>query len=273
MIKGTNINDEQLSAAAFTKQSAVFDDIYAANTIVHYKRERIRNHVNKYLPANSNILELNSGTGDDAIYFAQRSHTIHATDISEGMLQELTRKVSGAHLESSITSEKCSFTELSTLQNKGPYNLIFSNFAGLNCTSQLRHVLLSFKSLLATDGLVTLVVLPKFCLWETLLMFKGKFKTAFRRFNAKNGAQAHIEGVHFKCWYYNPSFITDTLKKDFDILSIEGLCTFVPPSYMEHFAEKHPALYRLLKKAEHHVKDKWPWRQIGDYYIITLRKK
>src|SRR6202000_3362134 len=122
--------------------------------------------------------------------------------------------------------------------------------------------------LLVTGGLVTLVILPKFCLWEILLLFKGKFKTAFRRLNAKNGTDAHVEGIHFKCWYYNPSFVIDTLKNDFEELSVEGLCTIVPPSYIENFAENYPGLYNRLKKTENYLKDKWPWKCIGDYYII-----
>ncbi len=273
MIKENVINNEQLSATAFSRQSVVFDDIYASNTIVHYKRERVRNHINQYLPPKSNILELNAGTGDDAIYFGRQMQNVHATDISDGMLKQLVSKVKKNNLEKRITSEQCSFTDLGMLQNKGPFDLIFSNFAGLNCTDNLAHVLRSFKPLLASEGLVTLVILPKFCLWETLILFRGKFKTAFRRFNSSNGADAHVEGVHFKCWYYNPSYVADVMKDDFEVLNIEGLCTVVPPSYIENISEKHPTIYQRLVKLESRLKNKWPWRLIGDYYIITLRKK
>jgi len=151
--------------------------------------------------------------------------------------------------------------------------LVFSNFAGLNCTDDLDKVLKSLPALLNPNGMVTLVILPKFCLWETLLLFKGKFKTAFRRFFSSNGRTAHVEGHYFKCWYYNPSYITKRLADQFDVLGIEGLCTIVPPSYMEGFAEKHPSIFTLLKKWEDRLKSSWPWKYIGDYYIISLRKK
>jgi ubiquinone/menaquinone biosynthesis C-methylase UbiE len=273
MTNNVNINNEQLSADAFSRQSIIFDAIYASNTIVTYKREQVRNHVIMLLQPNSKILELNAGTGEDAIYFARHGHRVHATDIADGMLNTLNDKVRKNDLADNITNEKCSYTELKKLGNKGPYDMIFSNFAGLNCTENLGSVLQSLKPLLKDKGLVSLVILPKFCLWETLLVFKGKFKTAFRRFNSKNGADAHIEGVHFKCWYYNPSFIIKALKDDYDLLDLEGLCVFVPPSYIENFAEKHPALYQFLKNFENKMKSKWPWRGIGDYYIITLRRK
>src|SRR6185503_6334564 len=134
-------------------------------------------------------------------------------------------------------------------------------------------VLLSLPTLLKPGGKITLVVLPKFCLWESLLIFKGKFKTATRRWFSKNGVKAHVEGTYFKCWYYNPSYIITTLKPAFDVLAVEGLCTIVPPSYLEGFAEKHPRVYKLLTALEDRFKSTWPFRSIGDYYIITLVKK
>jgi ubiquinone/menaquinone biosynthesis C-methylase UbiE len=267
-----NIN-EHLAEAAFSSQSGIFDKIYSDNTIVNYKRERVRAHVLQYLAPGSSILELNSGTGEDALFFAQHGHKVHATDISTGMQQQLMQKVEQAGVEEMVSNELCSFTKLSELKNKGPYDLIFSNFAGLNCTDELDKLLASFNDLLKPSGMVTLVILPKFCLWETLLVFKGKFRTATRRFFSRNGASAHIEGTYFKCWYYNPSFVVKHLKGQFELLAIEGLCTLVPPSYIEGFAEKHPKAYAFLKGKEDRLKSRWPWKYTGDYYIISLRKK
>jgi hypothetical protein len=63
------------------------------------------------------------------------------------------------------------------------------------------------------------------------------------------------------------------MKKDFSLLETEGLCSLVPPSYMEQFPEKHPALYQFLKEKEDRLKNKWPWKYTGDYYILAFRKK
>jgi ubiquinone/menaquinone biosynthesis C-methylase UbiE len=266
-------HNEELAAKAFSRQSKVFDDIYGSNYIIRYKRERVRKHVRSFLSPDSIILELNSGTGEDAVWFAQQGHQVHATDISTGMQEVLQNKTTTLNLEERISSEVISFTQLENLRQRGPYDLIFSNFAGLNCTGELDKVLASFDTLLKPGGIVTLVILPKFCLWEFLLLFKGRFKTAFRRFFSKNGVTAHVEGTYFKCWYYDPSYVIKRLGKDFDPIAMEGLCTLVPPSYLEGFEEKHPKLFRWLRAKEEKWKSKWPWRSIGDYYIISLRKK
>jgi ubiquinone/menaquinone biosynthesis C-methylase UbiE len=265
--------NEQATANAFSKQAPLFDSLYSSDSIIQFKRKRVRDHVVQWLQPNSNILEVNAGTGEDAIFFAQQGHSIHATDISREMQRLLSEKVNHHNLENRITHELRSFTDLTNLSRQGPYDMIFSNFAGLNCTNKLPDVLESFESLLKPGGFVTLVILPKFCLWEFLQLFKGKFKTALRRFSGTKGAKAHIEGEYFRCWYYSPSFIRRQLHDSFDRVCLEGLCSLVPPSYLQGFDQKYPKTFKTLVKKENEWKAKWPWNTIGDYYIITLRKK
>ncbi len=265
--------EEQQAAAAFNKQAKKFDEIYSVNSIVAYKRQRVREHVQEYLKQGGHILELNSGTGEDAVWFAQQGHHVHATDIAANMQEVLFKKIYDNNVASLVTYELCSFTALDQLKNKGPYDMIFSNFAGLNCTGNLARVLQSISPLLKPGGFVTLVILPKFCLWETLLLFKGKFKTATRRFFSSNGVKAHLEGEYFTCWYYNPSYVIRHTKENFELVKVEGLCTIVPPSFLEHFEEKYPKMYAFLKSKEDKLRHNWPWRFIGDYYVISLKKK
>ena len=261
------------AALAFSAQAKEFDQLYGPDLIIQYKRERVRLHVENFLAPGSSILELNAGTGEDAIYFASRGHRVHATDISPEMQGVLKEKIRSAGLNSKISTEICSFTQLEDLRARGPYDLVFSNFAGLNCTNQLEKVLNSLDALLLPGGRATMVILPKFCLWEFLMLFRGKFKTAFRRFAGKKGAAAKINGNEFRCWYYNPSFVKKHTAGKFRVLGLEGLCTLVPPSYIDGFAEKRPNWFRRLKRWEEKYRKTFPWRSIGDYYIISLEKK
>lgn len=273
MTKEAFTSNEDAAAIAFGRQASIFDRQYSNDTIIQYKRDRVRDHVLQYLPSHAHILELNAGTGEDAIFFAQKGHTVHATDISDAMQEKLMQKTKDRGLQMMIGNEICSFTELENLSNRGPFDLVFSNFGGLNCTRDLDKVLQSLDELVRPGGMVTLVILPRFCLWEFLLLFRGKFKTAFRRFSGRKGAKAHIEGEYFRCWYYHPSYIRKHLAPSFSMVAQEGLCVLTPPSYLLGFAEKYPRLFRFLKKQENKWKSHWPWKNIGDYYIISLRRK
>jgi ubiquinone/menaquinone biosynthesis C-methylase UbiE len=270
---GNMATAEDAAAIAFSKQAPVFDTLYGTDTVIQYKRQRVRAHMEQFLQPGSYILELNAGTGEDAIYFAGKGHHVHATDIAAGMQEQLISKIKTRQLEQLISYEQCSFTNLESLRQQGPYDHIFSNFAGLNCTNRLDKVLSAFNALLKPGGYATLVILPKFCTWEFLMLFSGKFRTAFRRFAGSKGAKARLEGKDFRCWYYNPSYVRKQLKENFTLVQLEGLCTLVPPGYIENFAIKRPKLFRWLVHKENKWKQRWPWKVTGDYYIITLRKR
>ncbi|MCX6206528.1 MAG: methyltransferase domain-containing protein [Bacteroidetes bacterium] len=282
-----SIDNQPLAKEAFNRQSFVFDELYVKNKIVAYKRERTRNAFESQLKKGAKILELNAGTGQDALYFASKGYAVHATDISNNMLDELKKKLDILFQEQetmhkssnhetftmpTISVENISFEDLDKLADKGPYDGIFSNFGGLNCTKNLNKVLDSFSELLNPNAVVTLVVMPSFCLWEFLLVFRGAFKLAFRRLFSKQGAKAHIEGVHFLCYYYSPQYIIKHLKEDFELVHVEGLCTIVPPSYIENFPNKFPKIFQGLKNLENKWKQYYPFNTIGDYYIISLKK-
>src|SRR5215207_4217442 len=48
--------------------------------------------VERLLPRASQVLELGCGEGDDAAFFAQRGHTVIATDIAEAALAKARRR-------------------------------------------------------------------------------------------------------------------------------------------------------------------------------------
>lgn len=265
--------DNPLAQEAFSKQSFVFDEIYAQNQIVAYKRERTRFALTSLLKEGDRILELNAGTGQDALYFASKGFRVHATDISTGMLAQLKEKISASPLASNISTEQISFEALDQLADQGPYDAIFSNFGGLNCSKDLTPILQQMDTLLKPGAVAVLVVMPSFCLWETLLFFRGAFKLAFRRIFAKNGAKAHIEGVHFLCYYHQPKTLIKAAAPHLALLDFEGLCTIVPPSYIENFPQKFPRSFLFLKKLEARWKRLAPFNRIGDYYIIRFQKR
>jgi hypothetical protein len=81
---------------------------------------------------------------------------------------------------------------------------------------------------------------------------------------SSKGVSAHRR-TYFRCWYYNPSYVIKHLQSQFTVLRVEGLCTIVPPSYIEGFAER-PGLFSFLKAKENKWKSNWPWKYRLLYY-------
>ncbi|MBS1772518.1 MAG: methyltransferase domain-containing protein [Bacteroidetes bacterium] len=255
---------------AFSRQSVIFDAIDDANSIIIWMRERVRNEVLQFIKPGSEMLELNCGTGIDSVFFSQKGINVLATDNADGMLQQLNAKIA-THNIKNLQTLKCSFNHLENITGR-QFDYVFSNFGGLNCTDKLDEVLSQIDRLLKPGGYFTLVIMPVVCPWEIITVFKGYFKTAFRRFK-KDGAKAHVEGVHFQCYYYNPSYIIDRMKNDFSLTSLKGLSIVVPPPFIEHFRERHGKLFTRLEKVENSIWGKAPFNRWADHFMITMQKK
>lgn len=256
-------------ATAFSRTAEKYDRFAKGHPNLSRMRARVYAHLINQLPVKAQILELNAGTGTDAVFLAQRGFSVHATDIAPGMLARARAKVVQLGLEERVTVETCSFTALERL-GAGPFDAVFSNLGGLNCLADLRQVTGSLPALLRPGGLVTWVLMPPVCLWELAMAFTGDFKFAFRRLS-RNGTLAHLEGEHFMVHYFTPRQAVAAFGPDFTTLSVEGLSVFAPPAESKNLAKRHPRLYSLLCRLDDRVGRVYPWSGWGDFYILSLR--
>ena len=261
---------EQNVSTAFSKQSTSFDEEDAGNEILQWMRTRVRENVQKFWHKGEHILELNAGTGIDAMYFAQRGYYVHATDNAPGMLRILEKNVREHNLQDKITTQNCSFLELENIKEQ-KFDHIFSNFGGLNCTPNLDKVIKSFSSLLKPCGTISLVLMPPICPWEILYALKGNFKLAFRRLK-KNGTPSYLEGVRFITWYYKLEDVIKMLGDEYEVLNVRGLGITVPPPFLGNFAHRHVALFKKLASIEDSIATKAPYYSWADHFIITAMK-
>jgi ubiquinone/menaquinone biosynthesis C-methylase UbiE len=256
-------------AQAFSLTAEKYDRFALDHPNLSRMRGQVYSHLQRYLPPGASILELNSGTGTDAVNLARLGYRVHATDIAPGMLSRLRAKVSELELEEQVVVQDCSFTELERV-TAGPFEAVFSDLGGLNCIPDLGLVAAKLPRLLKPGGLVTWVLMPPICLWELAAAFTGDFHFAFRRL-APNGTRAHLEGRYFKVYYFTPARARKAFGAQFRQLSVEGLSVFAPPAESKNLALRRPHLYRLLCEIDNRLAGKTPFRGWGDFYILTLR--
>lgn len=127
-------------------------------------------HLFKHLSPAAHILEINAGTGTDAIHLAQHAFFVYATDIAPGMLERLQEKVIRFGLEEQVRVQRCSFTELDKLKEEG-FDAVFSNLGGLNCIPDLKPIIDTLPSVIRPGGIVVWVLMPHICLWELTLAY------------------------------------------------------------------------------------------------------
>jgi len=254
---------------AFSKQSDHFDAEDIANPVLADLRRQVYEHVARYIGPNSHILELNAGTGIDAEHFVSEGHTVLATDLAGGMIEQIRQRIGKPSLEGRLSAEQLSFDELYKLEGQ-KFNYVFSNSGGLNCIRDLSEVTRHLASLLKPGSYITWVIMPRVYLWELLGVFKGRFRGAFRRFH-RDGVMAHLEGEYFKTYYHTLSAIKSAFNDRYTFISTEGLASISPPPHRGDFPLRYPVLYGLLRKIDRGLRSRYPFDRWADHLVVTFR--
>src|SRR6185369_8044015 len=122
------------AVAAFDAIAGVFDQRFSAWQSVCAQRRAVRRELLSAFPKNSNLLELGGGTGEDAIYLAQRGRNVLLTDGASSMVSRAHAKVREAGLSRQIQARQLAIEDLSALQG-ARFDGAYSNFAAFNCLS------------------------------------------------------------------------------------------------------------------------------------------
>ncbi len=254
-------------AEAFSYKATVYDEFGKDHLNLTRMRQKVYAHVLRFLRPGDRLLEINAGTGTDAAYFAGMGFSVHATDISPGMLASIEAKIEQRSLQGKLSAQHGSFTRLEKIEG-GPYDYLFSNFGGLNCIDDLSLVARQLPAVLKPGGRLTWVIMPPVCPWELAQAFKGDFHTAFRRLRP-GGVQANVAGIGFHVYYFTPGQVLGALGIAFRLLKLEGLSVFTPPADHKDFAVHSPRLYSLLASMDDLSASLPGVRGCGDFFIFT----
>ncbi len=256
-------------AEAFSRKAPDYDAFGDNHPNLLRLRRLVYEEVEGRLQPGARLLELNAGTGIDALHFAQRGYRVHATDLAPGMVARIEAKIAASGLQARLTAQQCSFTDLMRVSG-GPYDAVLSNFGGLNCVSDLRPIAWQLPPLLRIGAFFTLVVMPPLCPWEWLAALRGDLRTAVRRLTP-GGTMAQVEGVRFQTTYYWPGQVRRAFAPQFELIHQQGLSVFAPPADHKAFASRRPQLYRRLVALDTSLSERPLFRSLGDFTLLTFR--
>ena len=253
----------------FSAMAGEYDALAESHPVVIWMRTRIREIVERELTPGTSILEINAGSGLDALYFASKGYLVHATDVAPGMLSTLADKAQRPEAGGRLTFEALSNSDLGAVTG-GPYDLVLSNLGGLNCIDDLAAVTRHLPGVLKPGGRTVLVVMPPICPWELLQAFRGHFHTACRRLS-RQGTLANVGGAQVRTWYHSPQRLERALGAAFETVALRSFCVFSPPSYFDGFVRRHATATQRLQRLDDRLGATWPVNRLGDFYALVSR--
>ncbi|MEM1322317.1 MAG: class I SAM-dependent methyltransferase [Bacteroidota bacterium] len=264
-------------SSAFDHIADGYDSDFTRSAVGRLQRQRVHRYLSELLDKHAvlSVLELNCGTGEDALWLAKRQCRVLATDVSEGMVRATQKKARAEGYSELIDARALPAENLSSLPNDGSFDLIFSNFGGLNCLApeQLPILAQQAQRLLRPGGHFVGVIMSSFCWWESLyFLAKGQWRQAWRR-RQRQAIQAPLaEGVSIATWYYSPRRFCSFFRPPLQVKHYHTVGFFLPPSYLDPAFKKIPLVLKGLNRMEEWSPNISLFAAASDHFLVHLTK-
>src|SRR6202041_1868262 len=260
------------AAFAFDAIASSFDSRFGAWQSVAAQRRAVRAVLLQVFPTGGHILELGGGTGEDATFLAQRGYNVLMTDPSPAMLAQAKLKLEPLGSQTAITAgEELEAFATNYLSAGGAmFDGVFSNFAPLNCISDLAPVARGLAQLLKPNAPAVLVLFGTFCPGEMVTeVLRGRPHFALRRFK-RGPAPARLTKREFNVVYHRRRQVLRAFAPWFVLEKRLGIGVTVPPSAAEPWISQQPHLLAAMEVLDRSLAR--PLAMLGDHVLYHFRR-
>ncbi len=248
--------------AEFDRLAPTYDDDFTHSPTAAHLRARVHARLLARLKAGDHVLELGSGTGEDAAFLAAHGIRVTATDASPAMRDVARRKT--AHLRG-VDVLPLDMNALPAHDFIGPYDAVLANFGALNCVEDRGALAAWLAPRVRPGGGVLLAVMGRWCLWEIgWHLLHAQPRRAFRRLKGR----ARFGDLWIA--YPTPRQLTAEFAPAFQRNRLEALGLFLPPSEVFAAVEKRPRLWRALAALETRFAPHALAAPLADHYWMEL---
>lgn len=250
---------------AFDTIAGTYDETFTSVCIASLMRQAVWRRADAAFPAGSSILELNCGTGEDAIHMAMRGVHVLATDISGEMLRVTREKIAAHGVSRLVETAQVAWEDLDTLPEEC-FDGALSDFGGLNCVHDLESIAAALARRLRPGSLVLLCVMGPVALWEWLWFgLRLQPSKAFRRLRRN----PQWRGIPLR---YPSSFtLARAFSGRFRVRRVSAIGILLPPC-LESISQRYPRFIAALNRWERRLESVPPLAWLADHYLLELER-
>lgn len=260
------------AALAFDTIALQFDLRFGQWLSVAAQRRAVRAALLQVFPPGGLILELGGGTGEDAMFLAERGFEMFLTDPSPSMVSLTKTKLTPFNARADVLAgeELEDFASRHLSAGGALFDGAFSNFAPLNCIVDLEPVARGLARLLKPGAAAILVLFGTLCPGEMVTeVLQGRPRQALRRLK-RGKIQAQLAKHHFHVIYHRRAALLRAFAPWFVLEKRLGIGVTVPPSAAEPWMSKHPRLLGFMEAMDCVVSR--PMAIFGDHVLYQFRR-
>lgn len=261
------------AALAFDAIASQFDLRFGQWLSVAAQRRAVRAALLQVFPAAGHILELGGGTGEDALFLAERGFNVVLTDPSPSMVSQARAKLTPFRAQAEVVAgeEMADFASRYLSAGGALFDGAFSNFAPLNCIVDLQPVARGLAQLLKPGAAAMLVLFGTLCPGEMATeVLRGRPRQALRRLK-RGEIPARLAKNHFHVVYHRRAALLRAFAPWFVLEKRLGIGVTVPPSAAEPWISKHPRLLGFMEALDRVVSRRMAL--FGDHVLYQFRRK
>lgn len=256
-------------AVPFDAMAADYDATFGTSAIGQRLRAAVWRRLDAAFQPGERVLELNCGTGEDAVHLARRGVRVLATDVSPAMLGATRAKVERAGLADLVGTVRLPIEHLANHRIPGSFDGVLSNFGGLNCVDDLPGVARGLAATLRPGARALLCVMGPAAAWEWgWYLARGQPGKALRRLR-RGGTP--WRGLTIR--YPAIGAVRGAFAPHFAPRRVAAIGALLPPTYAGEWAARHPRWLAALDRWERRLETVPPLPWLADHYLIELERR
>jgi ubiquinone/menaquinone biosynthesis C-methylase UbiE len=249
-----------------------YDRNFPETVIGRVQRDAVWHELDRTFQPGMRILELNCGTGIDAVHLAKLGVRLVACDLSPKMIDAARRRLSAPGLNERVDFRVLDTEKIETLVVDAPFDGAFSNFSGLNCVQDISRVAENLALLLKPGAQILLCMVGRFSPWEMAWQLAhGKPVVALHSFRRKPTAELSSRGA-VSVHYPSVRDVRRMFAPKFRLRGWKGIGVAVPPSCLDSIARMAPRLVGGLAKIDHYLSRAPIFRSLGDCVLFEFER-
>jgi SAM-dependent methyltransferase len=252
-----------MSTGPFDAIAADYDRAFTETTVGRWMREAVWRRCEARFAPGSHVLEVNCGTGEDAVHLARHGVRVTATDAADAMVAEARAKAARAGVGGLVDVRPLAIEAVDP--SLGTFDGLLSNFGGLNCTSDLAGAARGLAAVVATGAPAIVCVMGPWVPWEwAWFLGRGDARRAFRRLRRRPTWRG------LALTYPTVGEIRAAFAPAFRVTRVAALGALMPPPFAEPWATGHPRLAGACHRLERALDTTWPLPWLADHVIVEL---
>ena len=265
--------------ARFDRAAQMYDATYGpsqatgqGSPLLGWLRERHLAVLRDLFPAGAAVLDIGSGTGEEALALAGDGYSVLGIDISPAMVRQAQTKAAVHGLQRRASFRALPAGRLALLDERGPFGGAYASLGTLNTEPDLPRFAEGLHHLLVNGAPFVAMVMSRHCAFEILRnLRRRKPEETLKRSDDWQETWAGSGGVTAPVRFYTPRTFAQPFKPYFKVESVQAFPLWLPPVYLHDLYRQDAARFQRWEALDRRM-CRWPgFRAWGDHFLMVMR--